>query len=122
MVSTITLVGVILILIVSVLIILRKNKDIRRKNEVLARYIKEHNERFEQQNFQKELQPVKEKVEDTYSPEIEQIAQRLERLMREDKLYLDREMSREKLVKLLKTDKNRMAQAVKFLGQTSITN
>ena len=42
--------------------------------------------------------------------------------MREDKLYLDREMSREKLVKLLKTDKNRMAQAVKFLGQTSITN
>lgn len=121
-VSTITLVGVILILIVSVLIILRKNKDIRRKNEVLARYIKEHNERFEQQNFQKELQPVKEKVEDTYSPEIEQIAQRLERLMREDKLYLDREMSREKLVKLLKTDKNRMAQAVKFLGQTSITN
>ena len=61
-VSTITLVGVILILIVSVLIILRKNKDIRRKNEVLAIYIKEHNERFEQQNFQKNFNQLKKRL------------------------------------------------------------
>lgn len=96
---------------------------IRRKNQVMAQTINQLMEYKEEKRESKELASagIRPELSELSALSNEELFDKLDQIIVSRKLYLDRNITREDLMKLIGVEKNRFGQILKEGNQTSIT-